>query len=60
MRADARYERLFPLIQDEVVAGNHRDSASCTKGLLWLKRWASTPRTAPVPGAEALDTCEVH
>uniref|UniRef100_A0A7S3QL51 Glycolipid transfer protein domain-containing protein n=2 Tax=Dunaliella tertiolecta TaxID=3047 RepID=A0A7S3QL51_DUNTE len=33
-----RYQRLFTIVQDEVVAGTHNDSSSCTKGLLWLKR----------------------
>jgi len=29
---------IFTIITDEVDAGSHTDSSSCTKGLLWLKR----------------------
>mmetsp|Transcript_34819 Transcript_34819/g.88233 ORF Transcript_34819/g.88233 Transcript_34819/m.88233 type:complete len:203 (-) Transcript_34819:477-1085(-) len=33
-----RYSRLLAIVQDEVIAGTHGQSTSCTKGLLWLKR----------------------
>lgn len=36
-----RYSRVLPIVQDEVVAGTHGQSTSCTKGLLWLKRWVT-------------------
>jgi hypothetical protein len=36
----ARFERLFPIVEDEVARNDDNHGSSCTKGLLWLKRCA--------------------
>jgi hypothetical protein len=36
----ARFHLLFPIVEDELERNDHDHSRSCTKGLLWLKRWA--------------------
>lgn len=35
----ARFHLLFPIVEDELARNDHDHSRSCTKGLLWLKRW---------------------
>ena len=37
------FERLFDLVRAEQAAGQHTESTSCTKGLLWLKRRVASP-----------------
>ena len=37
---ERRYgRRLFTIVLDEMLAKTQAGSSSCTKGLLWLKRW---------------------
>lgn len=50
-----RHRQLFTIVMDEVVAGTHNDSYSCTKGLLWLKRCVHTAKQA-----KTLRSCCIH
>jgi hypothetical protein len=35
-----KFAALFSIVEDEVASNVHASSTSCTKGLLWLKRYA--------------------
>ena len=35
-----RFRLLYPIVEDEVARHDDGHGSSCTKGLLWLKRWA--------------------
>lgn len=35
-----QFQLLFSIIDEEVGRNDHNHGQSCTKGLLWLKRWA--------------------
>lgn len=39
---------IFQILRDEVAQGSNTSSSSCTKGLLWLKRWAWCCFTPPL------------
>lgn len=59
----AKYQpNVFAMVTGEVAAGEAGGSSSCTKGLLWLKRWGSvgrataqlhTDRPAPAAGTRS-------
>ena len=36
-----QFQFLYEIIKAELATGEHAKLDSCTKGLLWLKRWAS-------------------
>lgn len=39
MQDPQQFEVLFNIIDEEVSRNDHTHGKSCTKGLLWLKRW---------------------
>jgi hypothetical protein len=42
-----QFEVLFNIIDEEVSRNDHNHGKSCTKGLLWLKRWAQQAQHVP-------------